>query len=396
VLNYTRQGASGVTVTAAVIDADTSAILASTSVVYAANSCSYSTRTITGLSSYAKRLVKIRLTSSENAAYLINSESFAASGSDITFYTASDAFGGIPQILFDNFLNGKNTFTEGIYFSPVRNAPNLTSWDTFNATKADNGGTHSFFLRSSTSSFTVLSSTPAWTAATVGSVITISTGTYFQWKDSFTVTTATSNPVLQSATINWFEGSAADKAYATYFDDAVWWSVAFGAGQTTNNYIFKYDMLNDGWTLYNFGAAGFLVQSNNLYFGAVSDDKIFRFGNATSDNGTAINAYWKSKDFPHTDPWLESEYKQLDVLASRNTNETLTVGYTLNASTTPTTFSVALSSTTSTVIRHKKLLPPGKIGGLFNIQFSDTSTTSAWEVLGFRVVYSPLAYRPTQ
>jgi hypothetical protein len=287
--------------------------------------------------------------------------------------------------------------SSGTYYSPVVNKPNLTSWDTLSANTADNGGSHSFYMRSSTNAFSVLSSTPSWTAQTAGAVISISTGTYFQLRDDIAVDASTDVPTLSDFTINWFEGTAGDKAYAIYFNDAVWWSVAFGAGQSTNNYIFKYDMLNNGWTLYNFGTGGFLTQNNRLYFGSVAaDGKIYRYGDSTSDAGSAISAYWQSKDFVGADPWLENEYTNIDVIARRNANHSLTVGYTLNASTTTTSFTASLSNATDANIRYKKLLPTGKIGGMFNIKFSDNSSTSAWEVLGFRFTYKPLTYRPTQ
>lgn len=326
----------------------------------------------------------------------MDSRAFAWSGSTITYRWKSDKVSGVNTFIFDMVLNGASTLTEGIYYSPVRNAANLTSWDTFNVTKQDGGGTQAFFMRSSTTTFSILSSTPSWQAITAGSVISVSTGTYFQYKDSFTVVSATNTPVLQNSTINWFEGTASDKAYAVYFDNAIWWSVTYGAGQTTNNYIFRYDLLRQGWGLYDFGANGLAIQNNHLYFGSTAaNGRIYRFGNTTDDNGSAISAYWKSKDFAGNDPWLDNEYTQLDTIATRNANQALTVTYTLSNSSS-TAYAVSLSSSTDSIIRNKKLLPTGKIGGLLNVKFSDSSTTSSWEVLGFRFMYRPLPYKPTQ
>lgn len=286
--------------------------------------------------------------------------------------------------------------SSGTYLSNTRSAPNLTAWDVLQKNDSSNDGTLSYFMRASTNTFTISSSTPAWTAVTAGAVPSISTGTTFQVRVDFGVSVTTQNPVLNDFTVNWFEGSASDKAYAIYFEKAIWWTMAYGNGQATNNYIFRYDISNDGWTLYNFGTGGFLIQNNALYFGSPSAASVFRYGDSTSDNGTAINAYWQSKDFAGSDPFLENSYTQLDTLAVRNQNQTLTVAYTLNASTTSTSYSVSLSSATDSTIRHKKLLPAGKIGGFVNVKFSDTSATSAWEVLGFRMKFDPLVYRPTQ
>jgi hypothetical protein len=286
--------------------------------------------------------------------------------------------------------------TTGTYYSPVQNSPNVASWDTFAATTLPNDGSLSFFMRASTSAFTVLSATPSWTAQTVGSVISIATGTFHQTKVDFSMTAATNTPTLQDFTVNWYEGTAADKSYTIFFNDAVWWSVTYGTGTTVNNYIFKYDLLHPGWTLYNFGANGFLRQNNVLYFGSTgANGRIYRYGSATDDNGSAINAFWKSKDYAGVDPWLENEYTQLDVLARQNTNQSLTVTYSL-ANSSSTAYAVNLSSSTDGSIRHKKLLPMGKISGLFSVKVGDSTTTSSWEVLGFRFLYKPLPYRPTQ
>lgn len=285
--------------------------------------------------------------------------------------------------------------SSGTYYSPVIVKPNLTTWDTLNANVTNGGGSHSFYMRASNAVFTALAASPAWTAVTNGSVIPLTNGaTYFQFRDDFIVTTATHTPSMSDFTINWFEGTASDRAYATYFDDSVWWAVAFGDGQAANNYIFKYDLLHGGWTLYNIAANGFAIQNNHLYFGSSSSNSIYRYGDTTSDNGTAISAYWQSKDFGGTDPWLENEYVQFDTFARRNANQSLTVTYTLSNSS-ATAYAVSLSSSTDSFIRHKKLLPAGKIGGLLSVKFSDSSATSSWEVLGFRVKYNPLPYRPT-
>ena len=284
----------------------------------------------------------------------------------------------------------------GTYYSAVKNAPSLTAWSTFTAGKQDNGGTHNFFMRSSSNSFTVLSATPAWIAQTAGAQVSPSTAVYFQVIDSFTVTSATATPTLNDFTANWFEGAATDQAYMLYFDNAIWQSVAFGSGQLANNYIFKYDLINEGWTLYNFGTGGMLIQNNALYFGDTSSGNVFKFGTGTSDNGSSIRAFWKSKAFMGTDPWNQNALNQLDTYWTRNTNQTSSITYTMDGSTTTTAYTISLSSTTKSIISNMKLLPSGKIGQLFDIQAGDTSDSSRWELLGVRIGYTQLPYKPTQ
>jgi hypothetical protein len=287
--------------------------------------------------------------------------------------------------------------SSGTYYSQVVNRPNLGTWSSFNATVANNNGSNSFYLRSSTNSFTALSSTPSWTAQTPGTTISISTGTYFQLRDDFIVTGSTHNPTLADFTINWFEGSASDQAYMLYYDNAIWASVAYGVGISSNNYVFRRDLINGGWTLYNFGTGGFLIQNNHLYFGNVADGNVFQFGSGTSDNGNSITSYWKSKDFAAQDPFTVMQLGQIDLIAARNANQTLTATYTTDTSTS-TAYSVTLSTTATTqsFIQSRKLLPAGKNGYTFNFKVGDASSTSSWEVLGFRITYTTLPWKPTQ
>lgn len=284
--------------------------------------------------------------------------------------------------------------SSGTFYSAVKNAPNLTAWSTFGAATSLDGGTETFYMRSSTSVFTVLSATPSWTAQTNGGLITISTGTYFQVRDDFAITAATQSPTLNDFTVNWFEGSATDQAYMLYFENAIWQSVAFGAAQSVNNYIFKKDLINDAWTLYNFGVGGMLVQSNRLYFGSTSAGNVFNYGTTTSDNGTAIQSYWKSKEFAGPDLFLQTQLTNIDTFAKKDQGSTLTATYTVETSSS-TSYSISLSSASQTLIQSRKLLPSGKMGYTFSMQYGDTSTSSSWELLGFRIGFTQQPYRPS-
>jgi hypothetical protein len=303
-----------------------------------------------------------------------------------------------------SYLQGVQLLAQssGTYYSAWKNASSLSAWDTFNATYSNGDGANNFSIRSSTSPQSVLNSTVPWVSQTVGALVSASTGTYFQVIDSFTITAATNTaPTLSDFTVNWFDGSSADQAYSIYHDNAVWFSVASGAGQTTNNYIFKCDLIHlaafpgdSCWTLYNFGAGGLAIENNNLYFGSTAASTLFKYGTGTSDNGTAINAYWKSKDFTGTDPWKTYQLNQIDSYWRKNQNQTVSVTYATDTSTTTTSYTVALSSTTASIIRHGKLLPNGKNGSLFNFQIGDTSDSSAWEWFGLRANLVDLGYRP--
>jgi hypothetical protein len=94
--------------------------------------------------------------------------------------------------------------------------------------------------------------------------------------------------------------SALDTAISVDFDKKYWLAVNgkvyvldYTQKTTTNPY--------GEWYVYdNIPASSFIVMGDFLYFGSSIDGLVFRFckdyeANAFNDDGTAINAYWKSK-----------------------------------------------------------------------------------------------------
>lgn len=284
----------------------------------------------------------------------------------------------------------------GTYYSAVHNAPGLAGWSTLGITQVLNSGTETFYMRSSTNSFSILSATPSWTAQGAGSLVSVSTGTYFQFRDDFAITAATQAPTLNDFTVNWFEGTSTDQAYMIYFDNAIWEAVAYGAGQATNNYVFKYDLINEGWTIYDIPMNGMLIQNNQLYFGGPIQ-YIYIYGNSTSDYRNnppnPITAFWRSKSFSGADPFLQTALTNIDIFAKKDNGTTLTSTYTTDTST-ATAYSVSLS-TSNTIVQSRKILPSGKMGYVFDFKLGDFSSSSSWEVFGYRIGFNQLPYRPT-
>lgn len=313
------------------------------------------------------------------------------------------AYFGVDNVNNTNISVGMDNFgysTEtGTYYSAVKNAASLTLWDSFSATYQNNGGAHSFFIRSSSNSFSVASSTPSWTAITNGSIPTVSTGTttsgvYFQFRDDFTITYASATPMLNEFTQNWIEGNASDKAYATYFKDKIWWSVASGAGATFNNTDLVYDTLNQGWTIYDIPSNGFLIRQNHINFGSSSTGNIYRFGDTNSDAGSAINAYWKSKDFFGGNPFTTQEIANISIIAKSVVNSSMTVTYALNGSSV-TSYAMNLFNANGNFINKNKSLPAGTNASEFSVKFGNNAADQPFEVFGVQVGVRPKTWIPT-
>lgn len=293
----------------------------------------------------------------------------------------------LGSVYIDAFGVAPETTT---FYSQVKNASGLTAWDSFSATKLDSGGSQNFFIRSATNSFTILSTTPTWTSILSGAIPSVSTGTYFQFKDDLSLLISSSSSLnLQDFTQSWFEGSASDKSYSTYFSDSIWFSVTAGTGATTNNRILKFDLINNTWLLYDLAANGFYIRQNDLYFGSALTGNVFKFGSASSDNGSAINSYWKSKDFFMTSPFTDDDVTSLSVYFASVNNSTATVTYTINGSSS-TSYLVPLQRTAS-FGRFNRNLVQGAQGNTFNFQFGNNAADQNWELfaIGYNIIPDP-------
>lgn len=290
-----------------------------------------------------------------------------------------------------NVISGSS----GSYLSAVHNSPSLTSWDAFAATVITNDGTQNFSIRSSSNSFTVQSSTPSWVSVANGGIPTVSTGTngvYFQIRDSLKANSS-GTVRMDDFTQNWFEGNASDKIYGGYFDYALWWNVQ-DVNATYNNKIIKYDMLNNGFTLYDIPMNGFYVKNGSLYFGSSNGGYVYKYGGVDNDNGSAINSYWKSKDFINGEgPFNDDEFVQLSLLTSSVQNSSMTVTYTIDGSTS-TSFTMPLDAGNSSFRYRNMNLPTGRIGTTFNLQFGNNASNQPFEVFAVQYGYREKPWIP--
>lgn len=304
-------------------------------------------------------------------------------------YVSSFTISGDQNALTDLTSASVLATSSGTYYSAVNNAPNLTQWEGFLVGETLNDGTINYFTRSSTNSFTVLSSTPSWTAQTKNANVAVSTGTYFQLRSDFAITSATQTPTLNDFTFSWFEGAAADKAYIEYFDDHVWFAVSSGT-TGLNNRVLRWDLRNNAWLVDGIASNGFVVDQGRMYFGDSSGPYVYLFGDVSTDNGSSITSYWSSKSFTGDDPFLVNEPKDYDWLVASSTGS-LSVNYQNSASS--GTYSLNLYSPTTSLLRRSDNMPPGRIGNFYSVRIGNTSS-NPYEVFGHRMRYVPLNWKP--
>jgi hypothetical protein len=192
--------------------------------------------------------------------------------------------------------------SSGTYYSSVHNAPNLSAWDVFAVSSQDGGGSHTFYTRSSTSSFTILSSTPTWVAQTAGQTVAASTGTYFQARDDFGVSVATTSPELASFSFSWIEGSVPVSMASAVLKDRYYLSLATTTSASANDAILvlgrNFSLQRPVWSVWSLHAGTLLVHQSNLYYGNNSaNGKFDRMNVGTEDDGNPIPAYLTTKNF---------------------------------------------------------------------------------------------------
>lgn len=252
---------------------------------------------------------------------------------------------GTGQVYIGNFWIVPQTAT---YYSQIGNTLSMNSWGYFIATKLDStngyGGSHSFYVRSATESFTVLSTTPTWTAVTSGAIPSISTGSYFQIRDDMTLTSATgvsSLVALADVTQNYFQGSSI-KTASVYTGQRYWLSVSISS--TGNNTVLVYDKRGQWQKYTGIHAASLISHYSKPYFG--NSNGIYEAETGYSDNGSEITSYYKTGDIilNGLDRWtkLSKIYATME-----NSGATLSTDYYVNGIDTVYSLGDYLMSTTS-------------------------------------------------
>lgn len=217
----------------------------------------------------------------------------------------------------------------GRYKTPHIFVSGITSWGTFVGNGTANGGSITYEIYTDTDtdmpfSGGVLTRFVSSQTITSGASPTIATNTYVVIGASFSITSATQAPQVDDVSLAWNESDP------TVFPASIWWNQGYYlalsvSSQTIDDTIFVYDQ-NGAWTKYT----GLPVRSmwtyrNRPYIGLGGDGYLVRFqepGTFRDYNGSAISAFWTSKNFdlgyPITGKSLLRYYLTGDALTGSN------------------------------------------------------------------------------
>lgn len=186
------------------------------------------------------------------------------------------------------------------YLSPVTfTSADISSWLTFVGAYTATGTTPIFSVRSGTYSFTADGATPAWTVQSNGGAITISTGTYVQYKINPNIDVASKSVTMASTSLGYLVGSVAPRVASLTYDGHYLLSVSTNSA-TANHLTLMYQK-NKKWTALEGQSYGAMSVYNNKPIagdGQNSSEIWYLLQDGVkSYNGTAIDSWWQTKDY---------------------------------------------------------------------------------------------------
>lgn len=290
--------------------------------------------------------------------------------------------------------------SSGTWKSPIKSLGPIVSFGNFSVNQLLNNGTINYSICSST--MATMSPLSACAVQTANSQITISTGTggsgtYVQWFATFTVTSATQTPTLQSGTVQWYSGNKPVPMASTVWDNRYWLSLTTNTADTGNDTVL---VLNSrgAWTYFDIHSGAFTQTKNSLYHAdSLPSGNIFIDNQAYADNGAVINTILTTKDSSlgdlSQDDYLDTLYPSADNLGSCN----MSFFYTPDKSTSTYSLGSVAQTEFANNASVRLAVPVDSSHQVFGKTFSYIATTSdsscPWQFYGFKGIY---VSRPTQ
>jgi len=273
----------------------------------------------------------------------------------------------------------------------------ISAWGILSCAQTLTGqGSHVFFATSAVSCAALTTSSPdKWTSITNNGNITIATNTALYVGFGSLLTSATEQAQIDACTVYWNSGVVPPPVWSAYdsIKNAIYWTAAIN-NSSTNNRVLKFDLNNPGWFPFSLNANALKVIDNSLYFGSSTGANWIKYGTVNNDDGAAINAYWKSKDFAPGSPFQEKNFQKISLVAQNEGSGSLNVVYALS-NTSSGTFTVNLgTSSTIQYIRRNYNVPLQSQQTFMSLQFGNNAANQPFEILGAMVDYFMQPWRP--
>jgi hypothetical protein len=228
---------------------------------------------------------------------------FTNTFSSFTYYMMGASIGGsMPSgITFDN-VNYPAYFSSGTYTSQISTFTGLTQWRSFTADNTLNNQTLAYYVRTGTTAYNT--SLATWNPITSGAIISTTTDGYGQWKAEFTTTDNSVTPLINSVSMGYATGdTSATAVKGIKYKSRFWLAASTAPANNFNDMVLVESKSPLGsYTRYDLPLSAMAIWSGNLYGAIGNTGNIARIDYGDTDDGTAINSYWESRDEVYENP----------------------------------------------------------------------------------------------
>lgn len=283
------------------------------------------------------------------------------------------------------------------YVSPAQSMASASAFNTVTINNTLGGGAITYGIYRDTDTSIDVTNTATFTSSetiTNGAIPSIGIGNYTFWSARFSRTASTATANLNDMTITWNTSNVVYSWGSVDKDHRIIWSVAEGTATTTSaSYI--YDPRFDTWLKYSVPFDAVARVGDSLYYGGASTGVVYGYPSGNTDNGSAITAFWKSKDFISGDLSLEKTFSKIGLVAKSQTGSSLSLEYFLNGSAASSkTYTVSLTeSSGNPFIRFNENFPTGTFSSFINFKFGNTTGDSPFEVYTLKYDYTLKPWR---
>jgi len=277
----------------------------------------------------------------------------------------------------------------------------ITSWGQISCSQTTSGNGSLVFYATSAATCAGLPTVPpltaagatqlGWTSQTNNSTLSISTNAAVFVAFRSLLTAATDQAQIDACTLYWNNGTASQPSWGTFdpVKNAVYWTASINNSATSNR-ILKYDLNLNEWYPFGISATALFRDANQnaLYFGDSTGGFWNKLGGVNSDNGSAINAYWISRDFgDQGNPFVDNNFNRISLVTKNQVSGNMTVAYSLSNAQSGS-YSVSLSTNSGTTYVHSNaMLPQLSPAQFMNINLGNNST-NGFEVDALMLEYS--------
>ena len=272
----------------------------------------------------------------------------------------------------------------------------ITAWGIVSCAEAKVGGGNLAYYMSSGTACGSMNAT--WTAQSNNAAVSIATAPAVKIRFDSLLTSSTDQAQVDACTLYWTNGTAAQPVWGVYESNknALYWATAIN-NSSSNNRLLKYDLNWNEWFPMDISASAPRIINSAFYYGSSSGGYWNQYGpdgSIYSDNGSAINAYWKSKDYGGgADTFSEKNLNRISLVTKNQVSGNMTATYQTsnNAS---GSYTVSLATTSGiTYVRANYALPLLSPYQFFNVKFGNNSAVP-FEVNAFRLDYSVQPWKP--